>query len=303
MVKSMFTGVAGLKAHQQMMDVIGNNIANVNTYGFKAGSLAFQDALYQSLGSLQGGNTNVGGLGGRNPSQVGYGVTAGGISYDFGQGGAAATGRDMDCMIDGTGFFIVGPMKANDGEVEVTNFGTAGFMLSRVGRFFVDNNGYLVDGSGNYIYGFKPVVDKDGNVTYDDTKLNPLRVPEDPAEKDKRYTVNSYTIKSDGSIVGTTDDNKTVHIGQIALAAVSNPNGLVKNSGYYYNLSDNTGDIAINAAGGATGIIETGCLEMAKVELANEFAQLILTQRGYQANSKIITVTDQMLEELVNMKR
>lgn len=302
MVKSMFTGVAGLKAHQQMMDVIGNNIANVNTYGFKSGSLAFQDALYQSLGSLQGGNTNVGGLGGRNPSQVGYGVSAGGISYDFGQGGAAATGRDMDCMIDGTGFFIVGPMKTDDGKVPVGDFETTGFMLSRVGRFFVDNNGYLVDGSGNYIYGFAAnAPDTDGNITYDKTNLIPLVVPDDA--DGKQYTVNSYTIKSDGTIVGTTDDNKTVAIGQIALAAVANPNGLVKTSGYYYSLSDNTGETAINAAGGATGVIESGCLEMAKVELANEFAQLILTQRGYQANSKIITVTDQMLEELVNMKR
>lgn len=301
MVKSMFTGVAGLKAHQQMMDVIGNNIANVNTYGFKAGSLAFQDALYQSLGSLQGGNTEAGGLGGRNPSQVGYGVSAGGISYDFGQGGAAATGRDMDCMIDGTGFFIVGPMKDNNGVVDVDDFGKAGFMLSRVGRFFVDNNGYLVDGSGNYIYGFAASTDTNGKVTYDTDNLSPLVVPKD--SNGKQYTVNSYTIKSDGTIVGTTDDNKTVAIGQIALAAVANPNGLVKTSGYYYSLSDNTGETAINAAGGATGVIETGCLEMAKVELANEFAQLILTQRGYQANSKIITVTDQMLEELVNMKR
>lgn len=311
MVRSMFTGVAGLKAHQQMMDVIGNNIANVNTYGYKAGSVTFQDAIYQSLKASTGGNTSANGYGGQNPSQVGYGVEVGGISYDFGQGGAATTGFDLDCMISGTGFFIVGPMRTKDIDVSTDNDYAAmsnnGLSFSRVGRFSVDNNGFLVDDNRNYIYGYP--LDSNSNPTDTEPKMDagiikPIQIPMDTsATSQVPYTINSYTIKADGTVVGVTDDSKTVTLGQIALASVGNPNGLTKSSSFYYQPSGNSGSISVVPAGGSTGSIESGCLEMAKVDLANEFANLILTQRGFQANSKIITVTDSMLEELVNMKR
>lgn len=308
MVKSLNAGVAGLKAHQQMMDVIGNNIANVNTFGYKGGSMAFQDAIYQSVKSSQTGNTANGGYGGQNPSQVGYGVTISGISYDFGQGGASATGRPLDCMIEGSGFFIVGSFIGTGGtadpvtEAELPN---SGLHLSRVGRFFVDNNGYLVDGNANYVYGFPATTANDGTVSYKkDDGVTPLQIPIDPnANPPAKYSINSFSIKEDGTLVGITDDNKTVTIGQVALAAVGNPNGMTKSSSYYYDMSDNCGTIGINAPGGATGRLISECLEMAKVDLSNEFAQMIITQRGFQANTKIITVTDQMLEEMVNMKR
>lgn len=313
MVKSLNAGVAGLKAHQQMMDVIGNNIANVNTFGYKGGSMAFQDAIYQSVKSSQTGNTANGGYGGQNPSQVGYGVTISGISYDFGQGGASATGRPLDCMIEGSGFFIVGSFIGTGGtptKVTEADLPNSGLHLSRVGRFFVDNNGFLVDGNANYVYGFPATATKDtaGNVTFpiDKTGVTPLQIPIDPnstANPQERYSINSFSIKEDGTLVGTTDDNKTVTIGQVALAAVGNPNGMTKSSSYYYDMTDNCGAIGINAPGGATGRLISECLEMAKVDLSNEFAQMIITQRGFQANTKIITVTDQMLEEMVNMKR
>lgn len=307
MVKSLNAGVAGLKAHQQMMDVIGNNIANVNTFGYKGGSMAFQDAIYQSVKSSQTGNTANGGYGGQNPSQVGYGVTISGISYDFGQGGASATGRPLDCMIEGSGFFIVGTY--NGTKVTEAALPNSGLHLSRVGRFFVDNNGFLVDGNANYVYGFPATAtkDADGNVTFPvdrDNGVTPLQIPIIPGSSPaERYSIESFSIKEDGTLVGTTDDNKTVTIGQVALAAVGNPNGMTKSSSYYYDMSDNCGAIGINAPGGATGRLISECLEMAKVDLSNEFAQMIITQRGFQANTKIITVTDQMLEEMVNMKR
>ena len=96
----------------------------------------------------------------------------------------------------------------------------------------------------------------------------------------------------------------SIAIGQLALITVENPNGLEKTNGYYYDIGPNAGTIEhIKANGGAAGKIRGNYLEMANVDLANEFSQMITTQRGYQANSKIITVTDQMLEELVNMKR
>ncbi len=175
MVRSMFAGVAGLRAHQSKMDVIGNNIANVNTWGFKAGSMSFKDAMYQNSSSGSGGNKEAGGIGAVNANQVGYGVTTGAITYDFSTGSMAPSASGLDCMIDGTGFFIVGPMLGTplslSGEDAVKS---SGLYLSRVGKFKVDPNGYLTDDSGNYVYGFG----YDQNTQkYDTATLIPLQLP------------------------------------------------------------------------------------------------------------------------------
>ncbi|MFT4005465.1 MAG: flagellar hook-basal body complex protein, partial [Lacrimispora sp.] len=139
MVKSMFSGVAGLRTHQAKMDIIGNNIANVNTWGFKAGSMSFKDTMYQNTSSGSAGNTDAGGYGGTNANQVGYGVTTGSVSYDFSTGGMSPSSRALDCMIDGSGFFIVGPM-LSEGYVDLSEDNavtTSGLYLSRVGQFKV----------------------------------------------------------------------------------------------------------------------------------------------------------------------
>lgn len=134
-------------------------------------------------------------------------------------------------------------------------------------------------------------------------ELSTIQIPTDP-DTGMAYNIQSYTINEDGSVVGVDEQGRTIAIGQLALITVENPNGLEKTSGYYYNIGPNAGTIEhIKANGGAAGKIRGNYLEMANVDLANEFSQMITTQRGYQANSKIITVTDQMLEELVNMKR
>ena len=104
--------------------------------------------------------------------------------------------------------------------------------------------------------------------------------------------------------MGVDNQSRSIAIGQLALITVENLNGLEKSEGYYYSIGPNAGTVsALKPNGGPAGKIRGGYLEMANVDLANEFSQMITTQRGYQANSKIITVTDQMLEELVNMKR
>ena len=295
MVKSMFSGVAGLRLHQQKMDVIGNNIANVNTYGYKSYSTTFQDSMYMNALNSSAGVTTNGGYGGVNASQVGYGVKLGSISANFSQGGASPTDRGLDCMIDGSGFFIVGPMKDGTGTSVVTNktMASSGLSLSRVGQFYVDSNGYLVDSQRNYVYGYPAT--KTGNTG----KAEDYTVPD---------TSQSYTISQDGTIsgviVGGDEANKVVSLGKIALASVENPDGLEKTVGFYYRPGDNAGTIVPQAtAGGQLGDIKGGYLEMANVDLAKEFSDMITTQRGFQANSKIITVTDEMLQELVNMKR
>lgn len=432
MVRSMIAGVAGLKTHQSKLDVIGNNIANVNTWGFKSASFNFADSMYSTSINGSAGNDLAGGAGGRNASQVGYGVTTGSISTSFQPGAPAPSSSSLDCMIDGTGFFLVGNMVNGS----FTNVEESGLNLSRIGSFSVDGNGYLVDSMGSYVYGYslvdgtgipeKPATSsswtiKNATVTIDkqtqpnkisiggvqvetaktdfkgqvqdwiaqvtkkggafegftinlenyndgvqpptvnltitsnqkgvtdkqdvqkidnawgggknttapangtvadnfkQTVIGANRVPGIPAEFSDElstiqiptdpdtglaYNIQSYTINEDGSVVGVDEQGRTIAIGQLALITVENPNGLEKSSGYYYTIGPNAGTIEhIKANGGSAGKIRGNYLEMANVDLANEFSQMITTQRGYQANSKIITVTDQMLEELVNMKR
>ena len=539
MVKSMFAGVAGLRAHQSKMDVIGNNIANVNTWGYKSANMSFKDAMYQSTSSGSAGDTKNGGYGAVNANQVGYGVTTGSIAYDFGTGGMSPSANGLDCMIDGTGFFLVGPM-LNGGSISLDSedaVKSSGLYLSRVGKFKVDPNGYLVDDSGNYVYGFKNGK-YDGDAEFAKGALTPLKLPtnadmeavtkgksssaltnakealdkaqaavntaiiaagtarqeyfEAKAVYDNAYKNNSignigtligeantlketmdkfyseykndttgdpggtklaaytqakleydqknfqllrakskvnlkdslgtdytedsldniiidyankytalqngdptdtaayatlkselatatvalekaqtflsktdseslqgimtakglnvedkdaklkaaqdalksaqstydtalkansnsqgtsssnpdgvaefsnYKIQEDGTIVGTTSDNVPVVIGKIALGSVPNTGGLEKDSGYYYTIGASAGNVSVSEAGGTEGRILGNYLEMAKVDLATEMTDMITTQRGFQANSKIITVTDQMLEELVNLKR
>ncbi len=308
MVKSMFAAIAGLKTHQSKMDVISNNIANVNTWGYKTRSANFADAMYQNSIQGQGGNNAAGGIGGMNTSQVGFGVNMGSISTDFTTGSWSPTGNGLHCMINGPSFFIVGPMQQNNTGVQPTGLKESGLSLSRVGIFSVDNNGYLVDDQGNYVYGYRSN-DPTANPQTVQQELRPIRVPIEKGNAitdgtEARLKLQSYTIGQDGTIVGVDEAGKPYTLGKIAVASVENPNGLEQSQGYLYDIGANAGTVvAVQAGNDAVGKVLSGYLEMANVDLASEIASMITTQRGYQANSKIITVTDEMLEQLVNMKR
>ncbi len=137
MLRSLYSGVSGLRNHQQAMDVLGNNIANVNTPGFKSSRVTFMDTLSQTLQGVQQARAT---MGGRNPVQVGSGMTVAAIDKDMGQGSIQATGRNMDLAIEGRGFFIVG-----SGE---------NYLYSRVGALSVDDAGNVVTNTGERIYGW-----------------------------------------------------------------------------------------------------------------------------------------------------
>ncbi len=283
----MFSAVAGLQSHQSKMDVIGNNIANVNTWGYKSRSANFQDVMYHNIQNGNVGNDAEGGTGGTNASQLGYGSTIGSITTNFGTGSRAYTGNGMNAMIDGNGFFVVGPMMD---DVTVNNVGTSGLMLSRVGIFNTEGNGYLVDSAGNYVY------EKVGD------NLQAIRIPE--SADGGREQIQTISIGNDGKLVGVNEKGEKIEIGQISLATVENQNGLVQGSGYSYAIGENAGQISIETAGqGGVGSILSNYLEMSNANLSADIADMITTQRGYQANSKMITATDEMLEQLVNMKR
>lgn len=303
MVKSMNAAIAGLKSHQTKMDVLSNNIANVNTWGFKSRTTNFQDALYSNSISGSAGATENGKLGGINTSQIGYGNTVSSISTNFSTGSRQYTGNPLDCMIDGTAFFIVGPFRGQNGNataVEVGKIGESGLFLSRVGIFQPDSNGYLVDNTGNYVYGFE--ADAKGAIN-DKNNLVPIRIPDDPNVAGTRLSIQTWTIGTDGTVVGVDDKNVPHTIGKIAVASVENPSGLEQNNGYLYKIGANAGTVKGMETTSATGTIQSNFLEMSNVDLASDIATMITTQRGYQANTKIITVTDEMLEQLVNMKR
>ncbi len=280
--RAMSSGVAGLKAHQTALDVIGNNVANVSTYGFKASRTMFSDVLYQTLTNASKSDA-TNGRGGVNPSQVGYGSKASSVSVDTGRSGMATTGFPGDCYINGEGYFAV-----RDGK--------SGAKFTRVGALSFDSSGYLVDSNGGYVLG----TNGNGAVSKstDPTKLSAISyTPASVAYKD-------IAISPDGAVKGTKADGTVDTIGHIELVHFTNPGGLEQTGGNYYKATDNSGTADCDAPGSSsTGTLVTGALESSNVDLANEFSNMITTERGYQANSKIITVSDTMLETLVNMIR
>ena len=152
MLRSLYSAVSGMKAHQTKLDVIGNNIANVNTYGFKSSRARFQDVFYQTLQSAAGGDNNKGGT---NASQVGYGSQLGGIDLDMSRSALQSTGRPLDVAITGEGFFQV--MDA-DGNIFYTRAGN--LMLDSNSGNLVDSNGYTVLGVSGDPLGKAPSSDK-----------------------------------------------------------------------------------------------------------------------------------------------
>ena len=149
----MYAAIAGLKTHMQNLNVIGNNIANVNTYGYKASRAVFKTSLYTTL---TGGSNGTAVMGGTNPSQIGYGANVANVDVDISSGNYAVTGVPTDLMLDGDGFFMVGTkdLALNfDGSSDDVNRLTS-FTLTRVGDFQFRADGYFGKNDGNVVYGF-----------------------------------------------------------------------------------------------------------------------------------------------------
>ena len=313
MLRAMDSAVAGLRAHQSKMDVIGNNIANVNTWGFKSQSYNFKEALYQTSTASTKGNIDTATTtsGGVNAAQYGYGSLTGSISTDMTASVPSYVGG-LNASINGEGFFITMPTLDADG-VPADDIKTTGFQYTRVGQFQIDANGFLLDLNGNYVYGYATDNGLSDTIGVTDT-LVPLRVPVkgtgdinyDPAADIP--VLKSVSIDQNGMIKGVGDDGNgndtSYYLGRVALAYFQNPTGLTKDGNSYYttSLSDNAGDVEAAWPGGTSNLM-AGYIETSNVDLAKEFSEMITTQRGFQANSKIITVSDEMLSDLISMKR
>ncbi|MFB4211131.1 flagellar basal body rod protein FlgG [Shouchella sp. JSM 1781072] len=258
MIRSMYSGISGMKGFQTKLDVIGNNIANVNTHGFKKGRVMFEDLMSQQMQSPLAPGANQGGV---NPQQVGTGSTVGAIDTVHGEGPAQSTGRSLDLMINGDGFFTV----SSNGETYYT----------RAGNFYIDANNNIVNSSGAYLL---------------NNAGNPIQVPADATDVTIDSAGNMNFIGSDAA--GTA----------LRLTTFANPDGLTKASGNLFAATAASG--APNfAAGNGAGTVQSGFLEMSNVDLTDEFTEMIVAQRGFQANSRVITTSDEILQEIVNLKR
>ena len=327
MKTAFHAGVSGLMAYQQMMDTIGNNIANVNTTGYKTSRVTFQDIFSQTAA---GGTANLGFIGGTNPMQIGLGIKLATVDVLHTPAPIARTDNPFDMMIEGDGYFIV---QNENGDPFYT----------RAGNFYLDDLGYLVTSHGYYVMGYvgeftfvpgvegteddpgPPFVPGDdpimaslipGEIDYSQLSRIQLRVDNPdyyPDEIDDPYEPGyngaafidllGFSVGQDGSVSVILNNIKTT-IATLGIGMFPNPGGLEKAGNSLYREGPASGQVVeTTALQNGAGKVNGGGLEMSNVDLATEFTDMIVTQRGFQANSRIITVSDTMLEELVNLKR
>jgi flagellar hook protein FlgE len=282
MIGSLQTGVSGLQQFQEDLQVIGNNIANVNTIGYKSESMDFEDQLSQNLAN------------GANPMQIGEGVAAGAIDSDFSQGTINTTGGTTQLAINGNGYFVV--KDASSGASYVT----------RDGEFSLDASGYLVTANGERVQGYTGVAPYSSASTVGDLQINSataitaLNDTTTPAP-----TITNYSIDASGQINVTLSDGTSGAIGQVVLQNFTNPQALMNQGNNLYSYSSSAGPLTAPAApnSSALGQIQSGALESSNVDLATQMADLITAQRAFEANAKMITTSDEILQDLVNLKR
>jgi flagellar hook protein FlgE len=414
MIRSMSTALSGLRNHQAMLDVVGNDIANVSTVGFKSSTTVFSDVLTQTL---QGAGAPVAGLqGGTNAAQIGLGSRLMATVQSFTQGALQRTGRSTDLAIQGDGFFQV--KTANE------------TMYTRGGALTLDADGNLTTAEGFFVQGWQADVtgaintnvdtgpvqirvgdllspnqsqnatvggnlsadapigtattvtltgyDEQGtttpiNLTYTKTAVNEWTVTGtygpsatafamtdnvltfsaggellSPVDRDMNVagglipgypnpisfdlgaagsqgrvtqfagattaaivqqdgaasgTLQAFNVGQDGIITGSYSNGLTKAIGRLALAVFNNPQGLERVAGAWRPTA-NSGLAQVGVpGGGGRGLLSAGTLEMSNVDLAEEFTRLIVAQRGFQGNARVITTSDEVLQEVVNLRR
>ncbi len=316
MIRSLYSAVSGMNVHQTKLNVIGNNIANVNTYGFKSSRVVFSDVLYQSVQNSVAGEAGRGGV---NPSQLGYGTKVGTIDLVNTNASGADTGRSMDVFIDGDGYLIArtgGTVDNTDPTAPVITDPIIKY--TRIGNLSFDTAGNLVDSNGSILQGKVATFTNDGDGKYtieDGDEVYPIGEDENgPTTDEVELTdfqiapgafdnITAIAIDYSGAVTGISD-GKPVVLGYIALANFANPDALSQDGNGYFVQSNNSGNPNLTGAQqNGAGRLVAGGLEMSNVDLSKEFTEMITAQRGFQANSRIVSVSDSILEELINLKR
>lgn len=295
MLKSLYSGVSGMKGFQTKLDVIGNNIANVNTVGFKKSRVMFQDIINQNIAGATAPTNQSGGI---NPKQVGLGTKVASIDTIHTPGSPMTTNVGTDLAVDGDAYFVVSPDGTNT-------------YLTKAGNFSLDAQGNLVNSNGYFVKGISSSSAKPININISSVMDNGVQ---------KKIT--SFSIDSNGYINVVDEDGKSGKLafdgqkysidtvgtsGQdvsLATAVVTNPSGLQKVGNTMFVATGNSGPaIPDRIQNNSGGQINSGVLEMSNVDLTEEFTEMIVAQRGFQANARTITTSDSILEEVVNLKR
>jgi flagellar hook protein FlgE len=297
MMRSMFSAVSGLKTQQVMLDVAANDLANVNTIGFKGSRTTFKDQLQQLMRSSAQSNA---GFGGSNAAQIGLGVALGSIDNLMNSGAIQATGNALDVAIQGDGWFRVGSGVPVAGNPTAATPVPANEAYTRAGNFTRNDQGYLTTQTGEYIIG--RTAPGGGVDSYINIPAGATDVAIGP-DGSVNFTAPAGYV-SPAALPPVTATGRAV-AGYISLAKFPNEQGLERLTGNRWKAGQNAGTETVGTPGqgGTFGAITSGALEMSNVDLATEFTQMITAQRGFQANSRVISSSDEMLQDLVNLHR
>ena len=263
MIRALYSAASGMRAQEMNVDNIANNLANANTVGYKTRRAQFQDLMYQSV--LQPGTASGQQTVIPAGMQLGLGTRPTSNEIIFTQGAFSQTENPLDLVIQGSGFFQI--LQPN-GELAYT----------RCGQFQLDRNGNIVTASG---YALQPQI----------------TIPPDAQQ---------VTIASDGTVsYALPNQTAAQQGGQIQLANFQNPAGLNSMGNGLYTPTDASGDPTLGTPGGQEGLgsLLQGYIEQSNVSIVDEFVNLIEAQRGYEANSKVVTAADQMYQQVNSLSR
>jgi flagellar basal-body rod protein FlgG len=263
MLRALYTAASGMVAQQMNLDNIANNLANSSTAGFYGRRIQFSDLVYQNV--VMPGAAATAQTTVAAGLQVGLGAMPGASEVLQTQGNFTSTGNPLDLAIQGLGFFQV---TLPDGQIAYT----------RGGSFNLDAQGNIVTANGNPL---QPSITIPANAT-------------------------SVTIGSDGTVsVTETGQTAATQVGSIQLAMFPNPGGLNSIGGNLFLATTASGDAIVGSPGSAEGMgtLQQGMLEQSNVDIVEEFVNMIVAQRAYESNSRVVTSADQMLQDLIGMGR
>ena len=336
MLRSLYSGITGMRVNQTKLDVIGNNLANVSTTAFKGSRVTFSTTISQTLTSASAATDS---LGGKNGQQIGLGAQIASIDKVMSQGSMQSTSRALDVAIDGSGYFMVasGPALTTgdgfkvDADSKQTVPDNTSVAYTRDGSFVLDNEGNLLTTSGYRVLGYAirngagTNMDANGNIEYVESKndteaadeeLVTLKIPDAVLKDDGngnkvKVAIKSFNISSDGLITGVLETGEIAALGQMAMASFKNEVGLTEVGNNMYQASGSSGTALIS--GGKNGAIGRdskgygdmlqGYLEMSGVDMAEQFTDMIVATKAFQAAGKTITTGDEILSEIINLKR
>ena len=339
MLRSLYSGISGMKVNQTKLDVIGNNLANVSTTAFKGSRVNFSTTISQTLGSASAASDSLGGVNGK---QVGLGAQIASIDKIMSQGSMQSTSRSLDVAVDGSGYFMVaaGPelTGGTNDKITIDDNGidampaNSSVAYTRDGSFVLDNEGNLLTSKGYRVLGFamkttdtknnnngdniRPdgtvlYVESNNNTVSVDNQLVSLKIPDKVIKNGAKVAVKSFNISADGLITGVLETGEITALGQIAMSSFKNEVGLTDIGNNMYEPSGSSGAAIIssgknsptNRNSSGYGDILQGYLEMSGVDMAEQFTDMIVATKAFQAAGKTITTGDEILSEIINLKR